>query len=173
MSAAEILIIDDRSTGTLRASLGTEWRRVSDHVMGGVSQGWVTTAVLDGEPCIQLRGDVRLDNNGGFIQAALDFSLDGTVDLSAYRGIALRVRGNGERYNLHLRTADTRLPWQSYRQSFTAGAIWRDVDFPFTEFTAYRIRRRLDTSRLRRLGVVAIGRVFHADLCVAGVWAYH
>ena len=65
---------------------------------------------------MQLSGDVRLENNGGFIQAALDLtSVGDTFDASAFTGIRLVARGNNEQYSVHLRTPDNVQPWQSYR----------------------------------------------------------
>ena len=84
----------------------------------------------------------------------------------------LDVYGNDEVYNLHLRTADIRLPWQSYRASFTAPAGWHSVRLPFAEFEGYRISAPLDLERLERIGIVAIGRAFMADLCVASLALY-
>ncbi len=44
------------------------------------------TDLLDGKPCLRLRGDVRLENNGGFVQVALDLGQAGALDLSGYVG---------------------------------------------------------------------------------------
>jgi len=164
------MVIDDFTGGT--SGLGTEWRLVTDGVMGGRSSGQLWRAEVEGRPALCLRGDVSLENQGGFVQMALDLALSGTFDASAYGGLWLLVRGNGETYNLHLRTADLWLPWQSYRSAFTAGEEWQEVRLPFTGFTPYRVETRLDTRRLRRLGLVAIGRAFTAELCVAGIGLY-
>lgn len=42
--------------------------------MGGFSEASGSHDVLDRLPCLQLTGDVRLENYGGFIQAALDLT---------------------------------------------------------------------------------------------------
>jgi hypothetical protein len=36
----------------------------------------------------------------------------------------------------------------------------------------HRVTEPLDVRHLRRIGLVAIGRVFHADLAVAGIHLY-
>lgn len=77
---SNFLIIDDRSSGDTRSSLGTAWRVVSDTVMGGVSHGRLSAQTVQGRPCLAMTGDVRLDNNGGFIQASLDLVTDGLLD---------------------------------------------------------------------------------------------
>lgn len=167
------MLIDDFSTTNLVSGLGTTWRGVSDQVMGGISEASVAHDILGGRPCLRLSGDVRLDNNGGFIQAALDLSKGSeTLDASGYSGIRLIVRGNGESYAVHLRTPDVARPWQSYRAPFTADPTWQTVDLPFESFEPYRIETPLDTARLRRIGLVAIGRAFHADLAVAELALY-
>lgn len=167
------MLIDDFSRTDLVSALGTEWRGVSDRVMGGVSQESVSWTSADGRAALHLQGDVRLENNGGFIQAALDLaSGDSILNASAYRGIRLMVRGNGETYSVHLRTPDNTRPWQSYRAEFTAVEEWQSIDLPFAEFTPYRLDAPLDTARLRRLGLVAIGRAFSASLMVSSITLY-
>ncbi|MDJ0607828.1 MAG: CIA30 family protein [Kiloniellales bacterium] len=162
------MLIDDFASRDLVSSLGTRWRGVSDRVMGGISEASVRAEVIDGRPCLRLSGEVRLENDGGFIQAALDLAPEGaTLDASNFAGLRALVRGNGERYSVHLRTADIVRPWQSYRAHFTAGPEWTDVQLPFTAFRPYRLEAPLDVSRLRRVGLVAIGRAFTADLAVA------
>ena len=117
-----------------------------------------------------MRGDVSLENNGGFVQIVLDLSPDGgIVDASGWSGIELDVFGNGEEYGVHLRTDALLRPWQSYRQTFTAYAEWRTARLPFDQFVPYRTDVPLDTRRLRRIGVVAIGRAFAPDLALSGL----
>jgi len=84
----------------------------------------------------------------------------------------IEVYGNDEPYNLHLRSADTRIVWQSYRATFLATPRWRALRLPFDQFKPYRIDKPLDTSRLRRISLVAIGRVMTAHLCFARVTLY-
>lgn len=172
-SQDKTMLIDDFSRTDLVSALGTEWRGVSDRVMGGVSQESVSRFVEGERPSLHLQGHVRLENNGGFIQAALDLSSGGrTLDASAYRGIRLMVRGNGEKYSLHLRTPDNTRPWQSYRAEFTAGDEWQCIDLPFDGFAPYRLDTPLDVTRLSRLGLVAIGRAFSADVMVSSISFY-
>jgi hypothetical protein len=167
------MLIDDFSSQDLISKLGTRWRGVSDRVMGGVSEASVAHAMIDGRACMRISGDVRLENNGGFIQAALDFAPAGaTLDASAYSGLRLVVRGNDQEYSVHLRTPDNVRPWQSYRAHFTARSDWKTIDLPFDSFVPYRLEKTLDVTRLRRIGLVAIGRAFHADLAISEVGFY-
>lgn len=166
------LIIDDRRSGKLDANVGTRWRLLTDTVMGGVSSGRLDLAVVAGRPCLRLSGEVSLENSGGFVQASIDLDPAGTLDARGYRGIELDVYGNDQDYNLHLRSADTRIVWQSYRASFHAGPAWQTLQLPFADFKPYRISQPLDLQTLRRLGVVAIGREMHADVCIARIGLY-
>ena len=69
---------------------------------------------------MRLTGEVSLLNNGGFVQASLGLDKTGLLDAYGYTGIEIEVYGNNENYNLHLRSADTRIVWQSYRAGFQA-----------------------------------------------------
>ena len=130
----------------------------------------MTREMVSGRPAIRMRGDVNLENGGGFIQIAIDLVPDGKAkDASDWGGVELDVFGNGEEYNIHLRTEDLTQPWQSYRQSFRAGPQWQTVQFRFEEFVPYRTDIALDIRRLRRVGIVAIGRAYSADLCVGAL----
>ena len=167
------MLIDDFASPDLTSRLGSRWRGVSDRVMGGISQARVARERIDGRDCLRLTGEVRLENDGGFIQAALDLASEGSsFDASGYLGLRIVVRGNGERYSLHLRTPDNVRPWQSYRAQFTAGPTWETVELPFASFLPHRLEAALDVKRLRRLGFVAIGRAFQADLAVAEIGFY-
>ena len=172
LTAGEMLVIDNRQSSSLESDLGSYWRVISDSVMGGVSRGSLSPDSMDGRDCLRLRGNVRLENSGGFIQAALDIENTEASDASAYQGLLLQIYGNNEEYNLHLRTNDVWLPWQSYRASFQAPAHWRTVKLPFKSFTGYRIGKRLDSVHLKRIGIVAIGRAFTTDLCIAKLALY-
>jgi Complex I intermediate-associated protein 30 (CIA30) len=169
---AKELIIDDRTSGDLSASLGTHWRLVTDQVMGGVSTGDLILDYYKGRDCLGMRGNVSTDNNGGFVQIALDLTKDGPYDASDYDGLELIVSGNDEHYNVHLRTTDLWLPWQSYRFSFNATPEWQTIRVPFIDLEAYRTTKRFHKDKLKRIGLVGIGREFRANLCVASIKFY-
>jgi Complex I intermediate-associated protein 30 (CIA30) len=166
------LIIDDRTSGNLRSELGTQWRLVTDQVMGGVSSGDLILDNYKGKNCLRLRGNVSTANNGGFVQMALDLTQDEPFDASAYNGVELIVTGNNERYNVHFRTTDLWFPWQSYRFGFEATADWQTIRIPFSNLEAYRTTTQFHKNKLKRIGLVGIGRDFQADLCVASIKLY-
>ena len=166
------MLIDDFQRADV-ATVGTPWRSTSDRVMGGVSIARLERGTFDGRAGLRLTGDVSLENNGGFVQMGLDLAPGGaTLDGSGHAGVSLVVRGNGERYGVHLRTVDCLRPWQSYRAGFLSEADWREVRLPFDAFEPHRLDAPLDRSHLRRLGVVAIGRAFAADVMVSKVMLY-
>lgn len=167
-------VIDDFSQPEPRAAVGAAWELVADTVMGGCSEGRARRETVRDRTAIRMTGTVRLENNGGFLQIALNLAPDGSaVDASRWDGIALDVLGDEETYGLHLRTADIRRPWQSYRHGFTAPTnAWTTIALPFDAFTPHRIDAPLDRTRLRRIGIVAIGRAFEPDLAVGGVRFY-
>ena len=163
-------IIDDLGRPAPLATTGSSWRQVTDQVMGGLSRATMVREIVAGRPAIRMRGEVSLDNDGGFVQIALDLSPDGrAVDAGAFGGVELDVFGNGETYGVHLRTDALARPWQSYRQTFTAAAAWRTVRLPFDVFAPHRTEIPFDPRRLRRIGLIAIGRVFFADVALGGL----
>lgn len=141
------------------AAGSVQWRYVGDPVMGGVSDG---RARIEGG-ALRLTGTVSTANNGGFIQARTDLP-DGAPDTAG--GLRLRVRGNGERYFIHLRTRGTRLPWQYYQAGFDTAADWRDVTLTWDAFapSGGLLPRQVAPARIRSLGLVAYGRDHRADV---------
>lgn len=170
--SAKELIIDDRSSGDLKSNLGIEWRLFTDTVMGGVSSGKLGIESHQGKNCLRMRGDVSTENNGGFVQIALSLAESGSFDASGYDGVILEVAGNNEPYNVHFRTSGLWFPWQSYRAGFDATTGWQKIRIPFAELEAYRTDQAFKQNKLKRIGLVAIGRDFQADLCLASVKLY-
>lgn len=166
-------IIDDLSREPPIATMGTSWQLFTDTVMGGVSEATMARETIAGRAAIRLQGRVSLENNGGFVQISLDFRPDvGPIDASPWRGIELDTCGNDEEYAVNLRTTDLTRPWQSYRQTFRPAPHWETVRLPFASFVPNRTDIPLDLHRLRRLGVIGIGREFLADVAIGGVRFY-
>lgn len=166
-------VIDDLSRDPPISRIGTRWQLLTDQVMGGVSVGSLSREIVEGHPALRMRGDVSLANNGGFVQMALDLAQDGgSFDASDWLGLELEMLGNDQEYGVHLRTSDLARPWQSYRSSFLATPAWQTIKLPFADFAPHRTDIPLDLRRLRRLGVIAIGREFSADIAIGGVCFY-
>ena len=170
------LIIDDRSSGSLNSNLGIKWRLVTDNVMGGLSSGKLTLDNIKDKNCLRMRGDVSTENNGGFVQIALPLldkkTDDAHFDASAYTGIEIEVSGNNESYNIHFRTDNLWFPWQSYRFSFKATPDWQTYRIPFSKLEPYKTTKKFSQDEIIRIGLVAIGREFQANLCIASIKFY-
>jgi hypothetical protein len=119
-----------------------------------------------------MRGNVSTENNGGFVQMALSLSEQDNFDASDFDGLEFEVSGNNELYNIHLRTAGLWFPWQSFRASFSATPDWQSVRIPFAEFEAYKTTQDFRQDKLRRIGLLGIGRDFQADLCLSSIRFY-
>ena len=85
-SLPDSLVIADFSRMT-----AADWFVVNDGVMGGISSGRMRPV---GDDVAAFSGHVSLENNGGF--ASVRTVLE-PGDLSAFAGLALRVRGDGRR----------------------------------------------------------------------------
>ena len=153
--------------------LKTNWEFVADTVMGGKSRGQIDNVGIQGRNTTRLNGMVSLENNGGFIQMASDLQIQcSDVDADDWQGVELDVVGNDSTYDIRLRTVDLDRPWQSFRASFHASARWKTIKIPFSKFEPHKTDKVLKPATLRRLGIVAIGRVFFADVAVAEVRLY-
>ena len=163
------LLVDDFTRPDGRSALGTGWQGFSDRVMGGRSDLAAGLVESDIGPALRMRGRVRLDNNGGFIQVRLPLSQSGVFDARTYRTVRLRVRGSPGAYYLHLRSADTRLPWQYYRARLPVSAAWQTIDIAFESMAPQALAQPLDLSRLQSLAIVAYGEAFDADIEVGRI----
>ncbi len=172
MVADQRFIIDDFSAADGVSKLGTSWQGFTDQVMGGRSTMQVGYRDHDDKPVLFLAGEVRLENNGGFIQVRLPLAEGGSFDASAWQGIRLRVRATPGPYYLHLRTRDTRRPWAYYRAPIPVSESWQVVDIPFSAFERESLRAALDLEQLRSLGIVAYGERFDAEIEVASIEFY-
>lgn len=131
---------------------GKIWRVINDGVMGGISSS--TWNITENGAAV-FAGNVSLENNGGFASVR---SAVGTYDLSKYKGIALRIKGDGKRYNLNLKT-DAEFDSILYQAEFeTEKEKWQLIELPFSRFVpTYHgfvppDAPKLDTKEIRRLG---------------------
>ncbi len=153
------MLIDDFSDGPTSG-----WRFFTDQVMGGVSTG--SAVVVDG--ALRLTGDVSTANNGGFVQARLDLPAPLPAEASA---VKLRVRGDGQRYFIHIRTTRTRLPWQYYQAPFETSADWQDISLPLDAFapSGRGLSDVLMPEQITSVALVAYGRDHLADVALARI----
>ena len=170
MADTDLLIIDDFEH--TNQSTMDNWDLVEDGVMGGVSRGNAEWSQHQGKSCLRLSGNVSTKNNGGFIQVRRGIDRVLAQTASEYVGIELLVAGNNEAYNLHLKQKGLFFPWQSFRATFTAKQEWQTIRLPFEEFAAYRTSSGLKPDKMTQLALVAIGRDFEADICIASISLY-
>jgi len=128
------------------------WFTINDTVMGGVSSSRV---YMPEEGIARFEGTVSLENNGGFASIR---SKDGQYDLSAYDGVLVRVKGDGQEYKLNIKT-NTQFDSVMYQARFkTKAGEWDEVMVPFSSFKAtFRGRRvpsedPVDTSKIKTFG---------------------
>jgi monofunctional biosynthetic peptidoglycan transglycosylase len=131
------------------------WRSTDDVVMGGRS----SSAVRAGDGVGVFAGEVSLERGGGFASVR---RRDQPVDLSGRDAIELRVRGDGKRYKLNLRTSGD-FDGVVYQAAFeTVAGEWQTVRLPLASF-APRFRGRpvtgtLDPARVCSLGLLISDR---------------
>ena len=146
-SAMKVLV---EFTGNDRAS----WWIVNDDVMGGRSSSNIS---LTGDRTALFTGFVSLENNGGFASVRAGFP---SLDLSAYNGIKLRVRGDGRQYQLRFNHAGSYSAVAHGVEFDTTPGEWTEIDLPFETFQpSYRgyIPRGigpLDVARIRQMTVL-------------------
>jgi hypothetical protein len=105
------------------------WGALDDVVMGGVSESNIRFK----DAIAEFSGNVSIANSGGFASVRTR-NFEPAIDLSNYDGIALRVKGDGNRYKFMLRT-EARWDGVAHCHSFdTVAETWITVRIPFTEF---------------------------------------
>ena len=149
----------------------SEYRFFTDQVMGGVSTGEARVTGTAEARHLRLTGRVSTENRGGFIQARVDLS---EPLPEAAQGVVVRIKGNGERYFVHLRTNGTILPWQYYQAPFDTTEDWQEVRIPFTAFerSGALLRATPRAETVTSLAAVAYGRDHEADLSFEWLGVY-
>ena len=163
------------------------WKYFSDQVMGGVSEGQVSLE-QDGDMVFtRLTGNVRTDNNGGFIQLRTSTSLsnkplmfkllhNSKKDGKKLQGIRLKVKGNGEKYHIFIQTTIFyRLPTGYQIATFDTSPNWETVEIPFNKFKKLKdnIDSNINAKDIKTFGIVAYGRDFKSDLSVSSIEFYY
>lgn len=121
-------------------------------VMGGLSQSRLS---ITPEGTGVFEGEVSLENEGGFASVR---TLPGEFGLAGRGSLSVRVRGDGKRYRLRLRT-DDHYDGVAYQAGFqTRQGEWMEVRLPFGSFRAVFRGRAvpgappLEPSSVRRIG---------------------
>ena len=144
------------------------WKFISDTVMGGISSGQLSFSADDDANFARMVGKVSTENNGGFIQFRRSV-INGLPTNT--KGLKLSLRGNGQKYFVHIRTKGTFLPWQYYQQSFMANEDWSEKAMLLTEFrpSGVLLKKTIDPKNIRSIAIVAFGRDHEAKIDVRKV----
>ncbi|RXH99064.1 hypothetical protein DVH24_011389 [Malus domestica] len=139
------------------------WGALDDVVMGGVSESTFQIDRNGGEnggPTGLFKGVVSTANNGGFSSIRTK-NLPTAEDLSAYDGLELRLKGDGRRYKLIVRTSRD---WDTvgYTAGFdTVGNQWQTVRIPFSSLKPiFRARTVSDAPPFDPSNVVSLQLMF-------------
>ncbi|PRW55975.1 nadh:ubiquinone oxidoreductase complex i intermediate-associated 30 [Chlorella sorokiniana] len=133
-----------------------KWQRLDDVIMGGQSSSGLAAAE-DGSGAVWT-GDLIVEG-GGFCGAR---TLAAEYDLSAFDGISLRIKGDGQTFKLNIKTdAQFEVPEDTYQATFeTEPEGWTNVFIPWHEFVLVKRARSvpgapaLDPARIRQFGLV-------------------
>lgn len=167
------LVVDDFLNDDLVTRLGSKWVLVTDQVIGGTSKGRLRKDIVEDRDCLRLTGDVSIGDQGGFIQASVGLTPDGSpLDATDFSGLRLTVSGNDENYECRIRTAQMEHTWEAYTTEFRADFTWHNIELPFEKFVRLKTNHPLDLSQLTRVALVAKGSAFSADLCLASLMLY-
>jgi NADH dehydrogenase [ubiquinone] 1 alpha subcomplex assembly factor 1 len=153
MSAAEI---DTKIITKTIVNFGAKsepWRNVDDSVMGGVSSSRMRVE----DNAAVFEGELSLENNGGFASVRSDLL---EQDLEGFQGVRLRVKGDGQKYQLRIRVGQA-LDGARHQMTFkTKKDEWMEVDLPFSNFfAAYRGRQLpdhppIDAAKITTMGLL-------------------
>lgn len=133
------------------------WQKLDDVIMGGNSDS--ALSLSNSGNGFTWSGKLVLEG-GGFCGAR---SYErGVMDLGAYDGISLRVRGSGETLKLNLKTDDLNEPEDTYQATFDVpeSGDWADVFIPWHEFVPVKRARSvpdgppLDPTSVKQFGLV-------------------
>lgn len=103
-------------------SVLSDWRIVNDGVMGGVSKSSIS---VDENGRGLFKGDVSLDNNGGFASVRYECKLQ---DIRRYNSIRLNIKGDGKTYQL--RVKGNRGDYHQYRYNIETTGDWQTIRIP-------------------------------------------
>ena len=143
----------------------TQWKFISDNVMGGVSTGSINYVIKEGNSSAYLSGNVSTKNNGGFIQIRRSLK---DIDLSKAKYIKITAKGNNQKYFLHLRTSGTILPWQYYQISFEVKEEYKEYILQIKEFKKSGSFQpsKVNSESIKSVAIVAYRRNHKANIYV-------
>lgn len=112
------------------------WEVEDDVIMGGRSK---STLARDPAGHIIFRGDVSLENNGGFASIQNHFD---PIDVSNYTNAVIRLKGDGKKF-LYLVEAEKNAR-HYYVAEFSTSGEWQEIKIPLRKMYPVRRGDRLD-----------------------------
>jgi len=157
-SHSEIVFTDKFTTNT-------NWKIITDQVMGGISKGQFNYQKIGDDNAVVLTGSVSTKNNGGFIQIRRNLN---NVNLNNVKKVKIIAKGNNEQYFIHLRTTFTVLPWQYYQSSFVVENNFKAFILPFGDFkrSGYLLPKKINPNNIKSIAIVAFGKDYNVELIV-------
>ena len=166
-----LVMASEKSFESFNPDKSRNWSFFTDGVMGGVSNGKAFLGKSCSDSFVRLEGKVSTANNGGFIQ--IRHSLTKALDENI-QGISLKVRGNGEKYYVFIRTSSTLLPWQFYNAPFKTSKNWNVIKINLGAFqpSSSFLRKTIKSSSIKSIGIVAYGRDHEAKIDVSEIYFF-
>jgi NADH dehydrogenase [ubiquinone] 1 alpha subcomplex assembly factor 1 len=130
-SSSEKVLFDFTDPAAMRG-----WQVEDDDVMGGRSQGALSH---DSAGHLIFRGDVSLENNGGFSSIQNNFD---PIDVSKYQHAIIRLKGDGKDYRFIVE-ADPKAR-HYYVAEFGTSGEWQEIKIPLRKMYPVRRGDRLD-----------------------------
>lgn len=148
-----------------------KWEFITDQVMGGVSSGKLEFISEGDKSFARMTGMVSLENDGGFIQIRkkIDLAIN-----KLSKGLKIDIRGNNQKYYIHIRTSGTILPWQYYQAPFLATNTWQTKYIYFSEFirSGIMLSKKINPKNIKSIAVVAYGKKYEAFVDVNNIIIY-
>ncbi|CAL5214190.1 unnamed protein product [Lathyrus oleraceus] len=139
------------------------WGALDDVVMGGVSESTFqidSNGSENGGPTGVFKGVVSSANNGGFTSIRTK-NFSEPEDLSAYDGLEFRLKGDGRRYKVIIRTSPD---WDAL--GYTAGfntekGKWQSIQLPFSSLRPiFRARTVSDAPQFDASNIASLQLMF-------------
>ncbi|GGK25498.1 NADH:ubiquinone oxidoreductase [Yeosuana aromativorans] len=105
----------------------SNWTIIGDYVMGGVSNG---NFYLSESGTGVFKGEVSLDNNGGFSMVKYSFA---TKQVDDFTSVSIRLKGDGKRYQFRVKTNES--DSHSYVAYFNTSGDWETIEIPFSNLS--------------------------------------
>ena len=131
-----------------------KWYIINDDVMGGISK---SNIVINDDGTATFSGKVSLENNGGFASTR---AIVDNMQESDYKGVMLRVKGDGNIYSIRFRT-DRNFDGFAYQAKITPSKDeWQEIKIPFKDFVAtfrgYLLNDKpaLESANIAQIGIL-------------------